>query len=119
MKVKKDINSCSQFQTIKHWMSNAETPKKYNTLIIDSSFNLFLSRLNSAMEEIILDSDIVTKDKNLINIPQDSYVKMTSSDLEKNESSLSLISSSFSGYEESYYYNDQHLLDNISELVLE
>ena len=48
----------------------------------------------SAMEEIVLDSEI--GNKNVIEIPQDNYVKMTSSDMEKNESSLSLISSSIS-----------------------
>lgn len=117
MKVKKDINSCSQLQTSTNWISHPETPIKYNTLIIDSSIHSFLSRLDSAMEEIVLDSEI--GNKNVIEIPQDNYVKMTSSDMEKNESSLSLISSSISGYEGSYYYGEQHLLDNISELALE
>lgn len=117
MKVKKDINSCSQLQTNTHWISHPETPIKYNTLIIDSSIHLFLSRLDSAMEEIVLDSE--TGNNNLIEIPQDNYVKMTSSDMEESESSLSLMSSSISGYEGSYYFNEQHLLDNISELALE
>lgn len=117
MKVKKDINSCSQLQTNTQWISHPETPIKYNTLIIDSSIHLFLSRLYSAMEEIVLDSE--TGNNNLIEIPQDNYVKMTSSDMEENESSLSLMSSSISGYEGSYYFNEQHLLDNISELALE
>lgn len=117
MKVKKDINSCSQLQTNTHWISHPETPIKYNTLIIDSNIHLFLSRLDSAMEEIVLDSE--TGNNNLIEIPQDNYVKMTSSDMEENESSLSLMSSSISGYEGSYYFNEQHLLDNISELALE
>ena len=117
MKVKKEINSCSQLQTNTHWISHPETPIKCNTLIIDSSIHLFLSRLDSAMEEIVLDSE--TGNNNLIEIPQDNYVKMTSSDMEENESSLSLMSSSISGYEGSYYFNEQHLLDNISELALE
>ena len=56
MKVKKDINSCSQLQTSTNWISHPETPIKYNTLIIDSSIHSFLSRLDSAMEEIVLDS---------------------------------------------------------------
>ena len=75
------------------------------------NINFFLSRLNSAMEEIDLDSQSQTNSTSIEQPLKDEKIVPSSvSSSNCNSSSL---------YEGSYYYDEQSLLDKISLLELE
>ena len=98
-------------------LSKVESPIRFNTFVMSQSIDCFLSRINNAMEEIDIDIDneIKMKDNVFEQLPSRNVKKLTI----RRESNKSMTTSSFSGYEGNIDFDEQTLLDEISEFHLD
>ena len=108
------LSSCN----IVKQLSAVDSPIRFKSYVIRQNLHGFLSRIDNALEEIDIDKvdkDINKNDNKFEELPIRNVKVLTS----KKNSQNSLTTSSFSEYEANVDFDEQTLLDEISEFNLD
>ena len=102
------------YNNIMKQLSKVESPIRFNTYVISQNIDCFLSRIDSAMEEINIDKDINSNYNQFEVLPSRNVKQLTSKNSQNSNTT-----SSFSEYEANLDFDEQTLLDEISEFHLD